>query len=77
MFTDISVSTDLNNKFNTHLKDTDVDLGEPFKHVLILTFCFKKECVLCRHQSLNKGTAGRSLAFGIDTSYTVRSATGI
>jgi len=28
MFTDISVSTDLNNKFNTHLKDNNVDLGE-------------------------------------------------
>ncbi|EDW49712.1 cullin-2 [Drosophila sechellia] len=27
MFTDISVSTDLNNKFNTHLKDSNVDLG--------------------------------------------------
>ncbi|EDW36922.1 GL25796 [Drosophila persimilis] len=27
MFTDISVSTDLNNKFNTHLKDTNVELG--------------------------------------------------
>ncbi|XP_017858090.1 PREDICTED: cullin-2 [Drosophila arizonae] len=27
MFTDISVSTDLNNKFNNHLKDNDIDLG--------------------------------------------------
>lgn len=29
MFTDISVSTDLNNKFNAHLKDKDVELGKP------------------------------------------------
>lgn len=28
MFTDISVSTDLNNKFNNHLKDNDIDLGK-------------------------------------------------
>lgn len=28
MFTDISVSTDLNNKFNAHLKDKDVELGK-------------------------------------------------
>lgn len=27
MFTDISVSTDLNNKFNAHLKDKNVELG--------------------------------------------------
>lgn len=28
MFTDISVSTDLNNKFNAHLKDKNVELGK-------------------------------------------------
>lgn len=28
MFTDISVSTDLNNKFNAHLKDKNVEIGK-------------------------------------------------
>lgn len=35
MFTDISVSTDLNNKFNAHLKDGDIKLGKT-----IVTFFF-------------------------------------
>lgn len=30
MFTDISVSTDLNNKFNVYLKDSNIEIGERF-----------------------------------------------
>lgn len=28
MYTDISLSLDLNNKFNNHLKDQNIDLGK-------------------------------------------------
>jgi len=50
MFTDISVSVDLNNKFNTHLKDSNVDLGET-ENVYSLKIVYFYVCVfLCRHQ---------------------------
>ena len=35
MFTDISLSADLNNKFNNYLKQENIDLGKQQSHWLI------------------------------------------